>query len=415
MKFLNNKKLLGCIVGASLGIVTLLSIPSCYTAYQKNNARSLIEQTSKDLGVLENKTIKAEQALKDNSFLFSNKRDEEGLKTKIEEVKNNFYVFSNSITGNKRLFEMGEYILVRSNLDSGFQSLKDVPRLVARDSIAEEMEKIEQVILFCTNLRNSRDNVIANEFYLKARLKKPLKSNLGEAPEDISDMPQKYQVMIPIITGELENSLKDLPNNLNNSMGANLIKHRSTLEHITRFGKTPQVREKGHRLYDSASDSYRRVKPANDALVWYKTTNHDGKFSLQDYGSLAKNQRAVIDLIQAGDNSLTQLESYNTYLHEQEIVEVVEHTKETGKHYDFIKEKRIRHADFYYVLRTSTINGSSEESIKVGRKNGGWALFGWNYESPEQEIGWVREWKPLHDDRALSGWRRDLNPRIEIE
>ena len=398
----------------SLALASVIASIPINRAYQKSSARHLLRQTENKFQALESRIKKAELLVNNNSFLFADKREEETLRRTIEEAKSSSYGISNSLSGNFRLLNTGDYSFVRSNLDSSFGLPKGQTREAPLAIIQYNADNIENVVSLCNNLRKSRDSVIANEFYLKARLRKPLASALGESPEDLSGMPLKYLSLIPTLSPFLKSGLENLPLELNNSLGANLIKHLPALDHILERGKNQRVKEKAQNFYDDAMHSYKKVKTLNDALVWYVSKKHDGTFSQPDYNTLAEKQTQAIDIMHSGDNSLKELDSFNSLLHEQKIEEVISHTSKKGKHYNFFDDKWVNHTDYYYTVQTSTPNNSSSKSIYAGRTKGLWSLLGWSYRSNE-EIGWIIEYKPLHDDKTYSGWKTQLKPEIVRE
>lgn len=296
--------------------------------------------------------------------------------------------------------------------------------------ISSANEKVVGVINFCEQKAELRNAVVQNELYLKARLKKPYDFTTGaELPEELAMIPKGFLSHVPQASEEFAKQLEilELGPEYNNSMGAALVAHRSLLSHIVGAAMRKEIKARACTLFDEARTSYGKVRARNDELPkWYRPSD-DGTFTPVMYADLKQKQDEVVALIAQGDARLKKLDEYYAFLHQQECVYVWGHAyrrkqfSHTGlrstidadgnvgvETYEYWTDGR----EFFCVVRTATVNGMTESMVRVGEIDDPVALWAW---SPEQAIGYVQHWKPLHDDLVYTGKLENLKPQIVEE
>jgi len=412
-----------------------VSFPYIQTAYKKHKAKNLIVSAEKEFADFRVTLNNAKQIVKNNEFLMTGPEETAPLYAEIKDSESYIEGLEEALSDAKSDFSTKDYDDVRRALDPKF-GLKNQTRATPAGIIMREKNDLQQkVINYCNEKRNARNAVVDNEWYLKARLKKPMQPGIIEKTGELAEIPPKFFNMIPVLTPDLEAKLREFNpeqgGEINppfyNSMGANLVKHKAILEHIIEFGKTEEIKNRAKNMYFTAFDSYRKVMPLNDELVWYRAEKHDGKYSMESYKDLLARQNKPINFIHKGDNALASLDQYYKELHEQYFIYLSSQTKKdtTFTHIDtdvttdsngnLKTETHLRVEPgykFYYILTTVTPAGSKNEEIYVGEEEG--AFASWRYKQDEQ-VGWVRGWKRLHFDNTsiLSGWQNALNPKIE--
>lgn len=422
-----DKKIL-CGIAALLAVVAIVGFSISF--YRQYRASCLLEEANKEMSKLKDTINLARSSLKNNFFLMTGPEETDPLDKEIAEVEEAVNGLEAAIASAKSTFSSGKHVEVREALESENSPI--------RKSISYQDRLRSKVIQYCNGKRNKRDTTVSNEWFLKARLKKPIDGTFQERPEELQNMPPQFFAMIPKATDELLKGLSSLnaeaggegDPRLFNSLGANLLAHRSELEHIEKFGKTETIKEKAREMYRGAVSHYVKVRDANDALSnWYRAEKNDGKYSVDDYQKLLAEQEAPVNDIHQGDNLLQALSNYLSELHEQCYVYVSEHRK---KHTEFrhtrshtsVDSKGRTHTTYssyytdgykyYYVLTTVRPGSQTEEEIYVGEIDSTWRE--WDY-SQDEEVGWVRKWKLLHEDNTMlkRGWLKDLKPMIEKE
>lgn len=413
------------LVIAAVVVIGIFSFPYLKTAYKKHKANDLLIETNAAHTQLNSKIAQGVQLLQDNFSLLT-AQERKSLQSDIDAAKHGSLRAEYALTECRRLFTAEDYDAVRRKFDKTFDLGEKERREVPLDYIKPQDENMQAVISFCTGKRDKRNRAFNNELYLKACLKKPYSASGFEHSDDFAILPDSMRMMVPASTPELCQQLSQFPPELNNCMGWALLAHQPALAHIHRFGKTPSIKSRAQGYYDSAFNSYRQVKAKNDALpFWYRPQAQDGKLTMQDYDKFLAQQQAVLDLVYAGNNSLTALDKYLAELHNQYYVYVSDHTHErTTFHHTRLVPATDSDGDFclktehytstgykyYYTLTTVTPAGSSHKLVYVGEIDSLWRS--WSYASEEQ-IGYVRAWKRLHydDTQILSGV--GLQPALE--
>jgi hypothetical protein len=385
--------------------------------------------------------MNSEKCVKSVAFLMTSDAEKAPLLYAVEEGKTRLSVTKMVMSNVEKNLKGESYFDVRVALD-GELCLKEEeqPRNTPKSLAVRYQDELRQKVLnYCKTKLASRDAVIDNEWYLKARLKKPLAPGLTERPEDLGKLPEKYYAMIPASDMMLEDGLKQMSvsenggdgnvdSRLNNSMGYELVKSKRLLDHVVSVVTEQSVKDRMLKMYDSAVEAYLQVAPKNKLLLWYRDEKHDGKMSTEEYKKLQEDQVSVIELIQKGDGFLNDLNKYSKELHEQFYVMVsrTSSSPTTFSHselaYDFFNDDwYIKHYStsgfkFYYTLTMVTPGGSKDEEVYVGEKDESDTTNyrSWDYRTEEQ-VGWVRKWKKLHEDGTMikKGWKKDLSPCVE--
>ena len=388
--------------------------------YKKSCAGSLLEDAGKSVHSLQRTINEADDVMSATKFLMTGDDETYPLSYCVSQSREEVYEIEKSVRPIVAMMDSGEYDEVRRILES--------PKSPIKRAAKQEQELRTKVIDYCHRKKNLRDQVVRNEWLLKARLKKPIDSGFVERPSELSGVPDDLFAMIPKKSKELESGLSGLEPCLNNSLGANLLSHRPILERINRRGKTAAVRTRASALYDGAVVAYKAVQGENDALSdFYRTEQDDGHYSTEDYERLLAAQQVPVGHIQHGDTSLLQLEHYLQELLTQRFVYVSGHSHESRsfRHTrtvmsididgNSVSEEEVYHTDgyaYFYTLTTVTPQGKSSKTVEVGEIDSRWRE--WDYEHNE-EIGWVREWKRLYEDNSTIASGKNLKPMIEVD
>jgi len=438
----SNKKLIALVTSALFALGGIISFPYLKTAYQKHSANTLIESTSQDLETLKKTYSNAVNIIENNKFLMTGPEEIAPLYAELEDTLKKTVQIKETLQETKNEFQSKDYDIVRETLDPKF-GLKSKTRITPSIIAKEEKGDLDtKVIRICQEKREARDTTVNNEWYLKARLKKPL---TPDNMEEVKVIPKKFIDMIPIANPDLELKLSQLLPELNNSLGANIIRINPLFSHIAEFGKTPKISANARSMYDAAFSAYMKVREKNDALTWYRAEQHDGKFLTSDYKELLQKQNEPISFIHLGDENIRALDNYFKELHEQYFIFVSSHDKKskTFSHWETesyttietdsngntheVTGTTIRHYttngyQFFYILATVAPEGTVYKNVYVGEKDshnellGGLFGLSWNYRQDEQ-VNWVREWKRLHYDNTdinnHQGWMHQINPHIE--
>jgi hypothetical protein len=358
------------------------------------------------------------------------------LEEQIVKARNESIEVKNSLVKAQSIFASGDNSKAREFLESN-----ESPIIKAKASYGRLMNG---VIKYCNHKRNQHNTAMSNEWFLKARLKHPIKSGALEKPDDLSDMPNNFYDMIPIENDSIKSKIDQLceedmtqcKGELNNSLGFNLVKREDNLKHINDKCLRFEVKNKANGFYSNALENYLKVMDANDRITtFYRAKLHAGKFTNEDYDKLLNEQKIPIDFINNGDNSLKSLDEYYVELHDQYYSYVSgQHRHSTSfTHY---RAKRYRDSDgnsrtrqesyttdgykYYYNLTTVRPSGTKTDEIYVGEiDNHDLSMFEkneWRYKRDEY-VDWVVKWKKLHEDNTMiiNGWKKDLNPTIEKE
>ena len=423
------------VIAGSLAVALLagtISFPYIKTAYKKHQANKVLVETGKAVSDLENAVEQTRKTLDENSFILLEKEKQSSL-DEIEDSTIKFLELQKEMLTERNLFEMRHYDDVRRSLDDNFDLPKGKTRITPKGIAEREKTEIESVWQRISYKRQSRDTAIRQEGDLIARLASPLVPPVLERKEKHNLLTEEQFKWIPILNSDLEIKLKELPDELSNSLGVMLINHKPILEHIAKYGKADRVKDRPRGAFENAKTSYLQVMPLNDSLaVFYRAKQHDGTFKQEDYDTLLTAQKKPLDLIASGDESLARLKAYNGELHEQYFVYVSGHDKSltTFHHTRLVPTIEIdgdgntsigtdtEHYTtdgykFYYIKTTISPRKTSHESIYVGEKDS--LFWGWDYPT-EQEVGYLVEWKQLHNDNSAitrGGWMKNINPYIE--
>ena len=425
------KRIIALGLAAALALGSVISFPYAKTAYKRVKARNLVKAAESEFIKFDTTLAKAREVVEVNSYLLVDEEREKPY-AEISDSSGKKAGIKEGIAENNKLFEGKKYDDVRTNLDSRF-GLKSGRRETLIDVMKREEQELKEVMDFCEGKRDMRNEVWANELYLIAKLKSPYKPEEKEKSERLSILPEELFRQIPAWSEELEEKLKIFDKELHNSLGTSLIHSQPFLEHILKRGRSERVSDNALKIYHDAENSYMQVMPLNDQLLWYRPQKHDGKMPVVSYQELLEKQRKAVGLIKDGDSQLQMLKNYYNELHEQYYVYVSGHDKEhkrfshTGfrnvTKYDFdgdsytTTETYTYHTNgwkFYYVATKVTPSSQTNETVYVGEEDG---LFSsWNYENDE-EVGFVRAWKKLHDDNSaiVRGRAEALRPAIEQE
>lgn len=447
MENLVSRKSILYVAGALLGLATAISFPFFNKAYKSYRAETLIKETEKSISDLERKIQVSRERLAENRFLLL-QVEADPYDVEITDSSNKIPELKDSLTQASDQFKSKNYDKTRKILDPKFGLKKGESRTTAKIIADSEIKDLEtKVVNPLKDRRLTRDQVVRNEFYLRARLKKPLYKI--EKLEELTDMPNDLYQLIPLQSEQLTETLKrisgemlaektdnaDIDARLNNSLGANLVSSLEEREHILEFGVRDDIKQKALEMFRKARENYLQVKPLNDGLKWYKPNKDDGITPSQETRDLRDKQNRVIEIIHSGDRELNSLHDYFDFLHQQKIVHVSEQTKKSvefshsrtaykpvtrvnskGHTYTSMQSYQ-QHYDtdgykFYYTLTAEQLNPQtnlrkSDEQVYVGEKDSDHthSYRNWDYKKDEQ-VGYVREYKPLHDDRAYSGMNR---------
>ena len=411
-RLLSKKVIIPTAIAAVLGIGAL-SFPFLQTLYKKHKADNLVAALDKSSKTLETTITDSTNCMSTNSFLMPNKSETDPMHAEIADSQKHLKLVVAQIPKANSLFAAKKYDEVRKLLDSEFGLEEGKTRQTPIGIATRETNELKARTLNpCIKRRAMRDEAISNEWFLKARLKKPYTTRSPERSGDIAELPGNYFQLIPFANSTLDAKLKQLSPVLYNSMGTNLIKHQPVLNHVMQYARSNHVRNKAQLFYDEALRAYSQVRTRNDQLTWYRTKKHDGKLSAQENETLVTKQRRVIGFIKEGDKALENLVNYVKELHTQHLVIVTEHDRDLkkfkhtreverkdsqGKTYTEDEDYYTRGWEFFYVLTNMTPKGTTSERIRVGEKDG--ILSSWNYASDE-EVGYVRAWKQLHRDNS---------------
>lgn len=413
-----------------------LSVPHIKTAYQKSVAADLISGAKTEIVKLDEKLKKAKIVVEADSYLLMEGEETDRPYGEIRDSEAKLEKFRNDLAQNEKTFAEGKYNEVRSNLDATF-GLDSGRRVTLVDGVAQEIKDLQGAVDFCEGKKNLRNEVWGNELTLIARLKSPYYlDKIPAGDERMSILPKELLAFIPVLNPELESKFQQLQPGIRNSLGFNLINHQQTLEHILNVGLNNRVKENSRRFFDNAKNAYIQVRPLNDQLLWYRPKANDGKLAIETYGVLLGKQRRAIELIKEGDDSLAGLDRYNGELHEQYYSFVSGHdrSRTTFSHTSFEPvvhttidsdgdigletrlEMKTTYSDgwkYYFNVTTVSPKSQRTDQIYVGEIDG---ESPWNYNSDEQ-VGWVRQWKKLHDDNQgiVCGWKNQLNPALGEE
>ncbi len=422
-----NKKIVIPAIGVAIAAVGAVSFPHLKEAYKKSKADTEITETSKEIENLKHKYSVADNSLKSNMFLMTGPDEVAPLLSEVTDSSQKLHDLEQRLLSAKVDFRNEKYDKVREQLNDTF-NLEDGKERVTPKSIAlaEQKDLETKVIGYCDVKHGLRDSVVNNEWFLKARLKKPYMNGMIERTEDFAEIPDSLFKMVPALDDDTKMRLETLPKELYNSMGVSLIKHKWTEEHIILTGLTEDIKISAEKLYGGAYSSYKDVMAKNDALLRYRASEHDGKMSVKEYEALKAAQSEVLVLVRRGDDSLSVLDDFLKELHEQYYIYVSDHTKDSKT---FHHTRMVPYTDsegnfkmktehyttegyeFFYVLSTVNPQGKKDETLSVGEIDG-WS--DWNY-APNEAVGFVRKWKRLHDsnDNILSGDINGLKPNIE--
>lgn len=444
IKQMSHKVKLAALAVAGIGLYYVIPITANLVgnAWQKYNAKSLIQETSKEVQRLEDCVRDCKSSVESNSFILM-PSEKDNSERELIDSENKTIVLNNELEYARRAFGFKNFKDVREKLDSEFGMPKGQKRETLVDRAKAEEADMEKVKSYCLNKRNLKETNEKIEWELRERLKSPywLEKTL-EAPFSLAEIPEKHRWKVPVLTPELETALRKLPPELYNSLGVNLIAHQPALEHILQRG-LGQSKQRGKVVYDSAFNTYRQVRPANDKLKdlpggWYRAGRDDGKLTPEQHKALMEAQNKVMNLILDGDNSLKSLDNYLNELHTQYFVYVL---SQSSKNTTFSHSRLVPNVStdgdgnisvsldtehyntdgkkFFYTLRTENPQGHKDEEVYVGQKDSevtsSWRS--WDYKQDETPR-FVREWKRLHYDLQEiiknKPWEQ-INPMIEPE
>jgi len=376
-----------------------------------------VEESKDLLKAISNELVFSELKLEENLFLMCDDDEVLSVQNVIDENTSKLTSLRSDLLGIEEQLTLGEYQNVRAQLS-------DQASVTARARACLDDLKTNGSG-YCLRKRNQRDQVVWNEWYLKSRLKKPLKQGLSEKPEELTDIPKDMFKLIPVETTVLREGLSTLsaeiggscPPCLNNSLGERLVKHRKELDHVLLSCADKRVQGIASAFYNKAIISYMKVMELNDAVVsFYRTESDDGHYTVAEYDQLLSEQRLPLECIHTGDSALDELSRYVDLLHSQHYSYVSSHRKRsktfhhTRLNFEAETESYTTKGYVYFYTITRVSPGkTSEKEIEVGEKDN--SFFDWDYEKDEQ-VGWVREWKKLHEDNqtVARGWKKDLKP-----
>ncbi|MBW3016864.1 hypothetical protein KY316_00695 [Candidatus Woesearchaeota archaeon] len=408
----NLKRIKWLAAFAAFSAASAVAWPHISNYWQKRKATQAIAEADSSADSLKARIEAAKKKVEDTKTLFLDNEEAMNVTIEIEDSEAKLAGIEALAAQAKNDFANGCYRKVRQDIEYTEQN----PSAIAR---AEDEDLMSKVIKFCSTLKATRNENIINEWYLKARLKKPIEG--AEKPEELKDLPDNYLRLIPRKTNSLDAKLKELDSKLYNSLGANIVRHRPVLEHIIKYGKNPKANERAQKIFDDAQKLYLQVMPRNDKLIWFRAEKHDGRV---DYFKLQKEQHEVIELIKLGDGCLSWLDRYMAELHLQYFEMVSRHHKEeisfldsetyVGFDADGDLTTKTRTVStpgykFFYILTTVTPKGKTEKKIEVGQLRG--LSSEWEYK-PEEQVGFVTQWKRLHYDNSQK-LRGKMQPKIE--
>ena len=427
LKGRNNLKLAG-IAACLLAPLAGMMFPVVHNAYKKYRADSAIHETDNGIQDLRTAIATAKRTVVNNDFILI-EEEKAGYACEIESLQGECSKLEGILSQNQDIFKSQGYDTVRANL----QNLSALP---------EARQKAIQLKARCESKRTDRDHAISQEGYIMARLASALKPEMVEKKEKHLLLTDEQYAMIPVLTPDLEKQLADLGEPLlNNSMGANLAKHKPLLIHIQRDGRTEKIRNYAKEVFENAKNNYTNSKTLNESLksdsqnkwiTWYRAKRDDGTFSEKDYVNLLSAQKKVIDLINAGDNGINHLKDYNTEIDAQYHIYVKAHEEDKtsfrhtrlvphvsvdseGNLHSSLSTEHYKTEGFkyYYVLETVTPTGSRLERVYLGEKDD--TKKQWSY-APHEQVGHLREWKRLHysnEDKIRGGTMTEVKPFIE--
>ncbi len=412
-----DRKTLGTISAVVIIITLAIGIPYGIKTYKLRVAKGAIELTTGLRDAFQQKLAETQKSVTDSLCLTPEEKHQ--LEEKLCAAENRLTSFSVAMKSAETSFASSEYDKTREALQ------------VLQAEITTELGHVKVLSDFCAKVAGLRDRVLKNELYLKARLKKPypFSEKEIELPAELAMLPKEYLQYVPRLDAHLEEGMRtqELGPELNNSLGANLVKLRPVLDHILTTAKREPIKERARELFARAIKYYRLVRAKNDALpIWYRAS-HDGTLTAERIELLDKQQSEVVGIITAGDQALKDLIAYDQLLHSQTCVYISGHAyrkkefSHTGtrpslnskgeltlKNYKYTTDGR----EFFIIQRTATTEGMTEGQIRVGEIDDPVAM--WTF-GPTQEVGYVEHWKPLHDDQVYVGTLESLKPVIEEE
>ncbi|MGV8152242.1 MAG: hypothetical protein ACP5OG_04105 [Candidatus Nanoarchaeia archaeon] len=432
INFLKNKKSLVLIASGAIAFAALTaSFPSIHNFYQKCKAKSLIDSAKKASISLVSSLDTSEFKIKEDSFVLT-PEEKANIDKEMWDSKDKLKIINYGIENNLQIFNSKNYQKVILNLNEKARKKNNIlePTII-QTANSEKKDLDEKVIGFCDDKRGTRDSILRNELYLKARLKKPVG---GLENPELAYIGEEFSKYVPNHSQKLEEKLKEFPSELNNSMGVALIRHKPLKEHIVEYGQTENVKKRAEEFFENAKTSYISGKNKNDSLTWYVAKEHDGKMNMQESKDLCNEQNTAINLIHAGDNSLNNLSNYFDEIHEQYYLLVTNniskkkkfsHTKVVLKtetsidsdgnlHTETVPDLEYYTTDgmqFYYILTKVTPNGSQSYEYYSGEKDSedywldDWKS--WDYKKNEKP-GYLREWKRLHFDNSGNIYEKDI-------
>ena len=435
----------GCALALTAGLFT--GIPMIKTAYKRYKANDVLKDTEEKRVNLSSKISEAERFLKNNKFLMTGEEEIRPYEIEITHAGENLSLVENTLDAAKKDLAGERYDSVRKVLDEKFDSEQNIetPRLIA----SKEIDLLNQKVIAPINKRRTlRDSAVSNEWYLKARLKSPIRKDV-EKEDELGKIPQEFYEMIPVKSDIFDAEIRkfnpeagfgNIDKRIYNSLGSMLIKGKHDLDHILKFSKSERAKTEAEKMFSNAFGSYIVVREMNDKLIWYRDREHDGKFSLNDHQTLVEGQNKAIDKIHYGDNSISDIKNLLDELHQQKYIFVTDQNKRStsflhtrlktrsvtrtdskgNTHFDTETYPELYHTDgykFYYTLQTVTPQGSTDEEVYVGEKDSEYNFFysTWDYNQPQESVGFVREWKRLHHLKSekVSGWVKEIRPKIE--
>lgn len=421
----------------ALGAGAYFGVPYLVKQHKQKEVHSLIAAFSNESKSLNKKIGTCEKYLQTNEFLLS-KDEKETLERDLSNSKKIVSDLDGGLINANDLFYKGQYDNARIILDNNSrESQKKEGLLELINKVDNNIIKVRENIDIKLKIRN---NNIDLEWYLKARLKRPIIEGT-EPPEDFTTLPITYQKFVPIIDTQIDKNLKELPKELYNSLGMEILSNREELQEILTNCKVQRIKDKSQNIINKAQESYTQVMPINDTLLWYRTERDDGKLTLEQHKDLLKKQNEAVRFIRQGESALAEFDNYKFELQDQWYEYVSQYNKSSAlfNHQTIELQPQMRmdsdgdlHIEmvaypsnqitkgmrFSYALRKITPEGVFDTFVDVGEKDSFndaiWER--WDYKQNET-IRYITGWKKPYEDKQMiqrGGLIKELRPSIQI-
>jgi hypothetical protein len=178
---------------AVTALATWFGVPVVQKAYRKSKAEKLLNATVQEQTKLEQLIRRARKKTNACGFVMKGRAETAPFLAEIDDSSAHLKGIDSKMKQANADFNAGRYNSVRLSLDAVF-GLDDGKRRQTPSGVArrEQADLWQKVIKALDKRIALRGNVIENEWFLKARLKKPYEPGIVEKGDELALLPDKY-------------------------------------------------------------------------------------------------------------------------------------------------------------------------------------------------------------------------------